>query len=253
MIVELKVRTSESGHWYTQEGKPAYTTVGSNGKVRNTTLRDAKKLNLLPSVTTVMSVAAKPGLEAWKQQQLLLASLTLPKDENESLENYAKRILEDSRQQARDAADRGTAIHAEIQAFYEGDLKKMNIPYVRKVIGAIQSHFGDRTWISEASFAAPHGYGGKVDLHCHDTVIDIKTKEFSPDDKITLFDEHYMQLAAYSVGLKIHPPRCANVFVSTIDPYPVIVLEHEPQDIQRGWEMFLALLSFWKAKSKTGG
>ena len=251
--MELKVRTSESGHWYTQEGKPAYTTVGSNGKVRNTTLRDAKKLNLLPSVTTVMSVAAKPGLEAWKQQQLLLASLTLPKDENESLENYAKRVLEDSRQQARDAADRGTAIHAEIQAFYEGDLEKMNIPYVRKAIGAIQSHFGDRTWISEASFAAPHGYGGKVDLHCHDTVIDIKTKEFAPDDKITLFDEHYMQLAAYSVGLKIHPPRCANVFVSTIDPYPVIVLEHEPQDIQRGWEMFLALLSFWKAKSKTGG
>ncbi len=72
MIVELKVRTSESGHWYTQEGKPAYTVVGSNGKVRNTTLRDAKKLKLLPSVTTVMSVAAKPGLEAWKQQQLLL-------------------------------------------------------------------------------------------------------------------------------------------------------------------------------------
>jgi hypothetical protein len=51
------------------------------------------------------------------------------------------------------------------------------------------------------------------------------------------------------VGLKIHPPRCANVFVSVIDPYPVIVLEHDPKDIQRGWEMFLALLNFWKIRS----
>ena len=251
MIINTK--TAESGHWYTKEGKPAYTIVGSNGKVRNTTLRDAKKLKLLPSVTTVMSVAAKPGLEAWKQQQLLLASLTLPKGEQESLEDYAKRVLEDSRKQTRDAADRGTAIHAEIQAFYEGDLEKMNVPYVRRAVGAIQSHFGDRTWISEASFAAPHGYGGKVDLHCHDTVIDIKTKEFAPGDKVALFDDHYMQLAAYAVGLKISPPRCANVFVSVIDPYPVIVLEHEPKDIQRGWEMFSALLAFWKVKSKTSG
>jgi hypothetical protein len=62
-----------------------------------------------------------------------------------------------------------------------------------------------------------------------------------------------MQLAAYAVGLKISPPRCANVFVSVIDPYPVIVLEHEPKDIQRGWEMFSALLAFWKVKSKTSG
>ena len=35
--------TSESGHWYTQEGEPMYTIIGANGKERNTTLRDAKK------------------------------------------------------------------------------------------------------------------------------------------------------------------------------------------------------------------
>jgi len=251
MIIET--RAAESGHWYTKKGDPAYTVVGSNGKVRNTTLRDAKREGLVPSVTTVMNAAAKPGLEAWKQQQLLLASLTLPKLEDETLEDYAKRVIEDSRKQAREAADRGTAIHAEIQAFYEGDLEKMNVPYVRKAVGAIQSHFGDRTWISEQSFAHQKGFGGKVDLHCVDAVIDIKTKEFKPDDKLELFDEHYMQLAAYAVGLKISPPRCANVFVSPLEPYPVVILEHEPQEIQRGWEMFEALLTFWKAKSRISG
>ena len=54
---------SESGHWYTQEGEPMYTIVGANGKERNTTLRDAKKEGLVPSVTTIMSMMAKPALE----------------------------------------------------------------------------------------------------------------------------------------------------------------------------------------------
>ena len=41
--------TSESGHWYSQDGEPMYTLIGANGKERNTTLRDAKSLGLVPS------------------------------------------------------------------------------------------------------------------------------------------------------------------------------------------------------------
>ena len=62
---------SESGHWYTKEGEPMYTIVGANGVERNTTLRDAKSLELVPSVTTVMGMVAKPALENWKMNQLL--------------------------------------------------------------------------------------------------------------------------------------------------------------------------------------
>ena len=55
---------SESGHWYTQEeGEPMYTIIGANGKERNTTLRDAKNLGLVPSVTTILGMIAKPSLE----------------------------------------------------------------------------------------------------------------------------------------------------------------------------------------------
>ena len=54
---------SESGHWYTKTGEPMYTIVGANGKERNTTLADAKKLDLVPSVTTILGIVAKPALE----------------------------------------------------------------------------------------------------------------------------------------------------------------------------------------------
>ena len=54
--------TSEAGHWYDHEGKPMYTIVGANGVERNTTLRDAKSLGLVPSVTTIIGMIAKPFL-----------------------------------------------------------------------------------------------------------------------------------------------------------------------------------------------
>ncbi len=76
--------TSESGHWYTIDGKPKYTIVGKNGKERNTTLRDARKLNLVPSVTTILDVAAKPGLVNWQVNQGIQAALTLPRKVDET-------------------------------------------------------------------------------------------------------------------------------------------------------------------------
>ena len=66
------VRASESQHWYDRNGTPAYSVIAKNGVPRPTTLRDARKLNLVPSVTTILNVAAKPALEAWKLNQICL-------------------------------------------------------------------------------------------------------------------------------------------------------------------------------------
>ena len=63
-------RASESNHWYTRDGVPRYTVIGKNGKERATTLRDARTENLVPSVTTVLNVAAKPALTQWLQKQI---------------------------------------------------------------------------------------------------------------------------------------------------------------------------------------
>ena len=57
--LSAKKTTSESGHWYTQEGDPMYTVIGANGKERNTTLRDAKKDNLVPVSYTHLTLPTK--------------------------------------------------------------------------------------------------------------------------------------------------------------------------------------------------
>ena len=58
----------ESGHWYDRDGRPAYEQATKAGGVRATDLRDARKLGLLPSVTTVLSVVDKAALVDFPRQ-----------------------------------------------------------------------------------------------------------------------------------------------------------------------------------------
>lgn len=257
----IKERQSESGHWYTREGESAYSVTGKNGQPRPTTLRDARTLNLCPSVSGIIGVAAKPGLDIWKQQNVLLAALTLPRGSEESEQSWLERVMMDSKQTARVAADRGTTIHAIIQAFFEGALIPEHMQICRPVEEAIKTHFGELLLLPELSFAHPLGYGGKADLIAksrHDfegVAIDIKTKETEDISKADIYPEHGMQLAAYRQGFQMPKARCANVFVGykMVNGFTqftgVKVVEHEPEDLDRYWLMFTKLLEFWQLKN----
>lgn len=248
--------TSEAGHWYTRDGQPMYTVIGKNKKERNTTLRDAREHNLVPSVTTVMNVMAKPGLEKWKMQQVLLASLTLPRRPDEPEDQYLDRIMEDSREQGRSAADEGTKIHADIQIFYEKAPHQPQNDYVAGCVKKIAESFGEQKWVCEEAFAHELGFGGKCDMYARSeldpkvgVILDIKTKEFDNPEKVEGYDEHLMQLAAYRFGLKMPAARCANVFVSRSVPGLTVVKEWAEEDLARGWKMFARLLEFWQLKN----
>ena len=248
------IRASESNHWYTKDGVPQYTVPSKkDGLPRATTLRDARTMDLVPSVTTILNMAAKPALIAWLQQQVLYAALTLPRRPDEPEKEYIERIINDSKEQGRSAADAGTAIHASIQGFYEDKPTGKHQESVDACTKAITEHFGEAIWISERSFSHEFGFGGKCDLFCAGTinaVVDIKTKEFTDPKKVEGYDEHLMQLAAYRVGLGIPMARCANVFVSRNVPNLVVVKEWSEEDLVRGWKMFLSLLEFWQLKNQ---
>lgn len=245
----IKDTASESGHWYQPDGTPAYTITGKNGKSRNTTLRDARKEGLLPSVTTIIKLAASPGLEVWKQQQILLSALTLPRKEEETEQEYLARILYDSKQQGKKAAERGEVIHGALEQHYKTGLHPIEHgTYVVAVAESIVERFGKQDWLPEKSFAHA-GFGGKVDLHSPNVVIDFKTKEFGVDNLPTAYDEHIMQLAAYRTGLGYPAAKCANVFISVSFPGLVHIVEHSEEDLERGWNMFACLLDYWKIKN----
>jgi len=239
-------------HWYTQSGEPRYEQLTQKGGLRSTDLRDARKQGLVPSVTTVLAVVAKPQLENWKREQAVMAALTLPRREGESEKSWLYRIDMDSRAQTEAAASEGNRIHDAIEAYYKDGYPTSGpyIKHVRATVAEIKRLYPEvKDWRSEDSFAHPSGYGGKVDLHSPSAgiVIDFKGKDgdFS-DGKKLAYDQHW-QLAAYQRGLRLPVAPCANLFVSRTHPGKVASHVWTPDDIAEGWEVFAAALGLWKA------
>jgi hypothetical protein len=251
MIIKEKV--AESGHWYTKDGTPAYTTIGKTGE-RPTTLRDARKLGLLPSSTGIIRQLSSAGLDSWKQQQVLLAALTLPRLPDEPEQDWLKRVMQDSRATGKEAAERGTAIHAIIQGYFEQMYMPQKPAYLENIDKALADAFGSQPWISEKSFGHPLGYGGKVDLMAKPIngqgtgfVVDFKTKE-TDLDKVDVYFEHELQLASYKEGLGMPTARCAIVFVNALTNQ-VRLIEIEQDRLQKGWECFEHLLRVYQIKN----
>lgn len=245
---------SEAGHFYDRSGNPAYSLMGKNGKMRPVHLGDARTLNLVPSVTSVIKCAAAPGLDVWKQKQVLMSALTLGRGTTEPDDEFIARIMRDSQEQARKAAERGTEIHAAVERHYDGQGDPEWATLIGAVTDAVDDEFGAyRVWGAELSFAHSLGFGGKTDLVTvdgADVLIDFKTKEakdFEDGKKLAYF-ENAMQLAAYREGLRRPDATCANVFISRTEPWTVSIHVWPEDDLQRAWRAFKALLEYWKAE-----
>ena len=246
---------SESQHWYDRDGNPVYEVMrADNSGMRSATLADARKMNLVPGFTSIKDCAARPQLESWKQKKAILSALTATRRNSETDEELIKRVLYESQEQSRKAAEKGIILHSVI-----GDIVSN-----ARVVSASDEQFaleiaaslenveftcGKISWQAERSFAHPIGFGGKIDLIGIGWLIDIKTKEFDNSTKRLAWDEHCMQLAAYRHGINVPLLRCANLFISTSIPGLVRMHVWEETELSRGWQMFSALLSYWKAKT----
>lgn len=264
----------ESGHWYTKEGEPAYTQIiksGVNkGNERNTTVADARKLGLVPSVTTITSVLDKGGLNFWLQNRAAQAAeYALATTLNDTgvitdadfstlcITGIVNKLPENN------AAEIGTAIHGGVQDWIETGSTAGEWNRWYKPVKEVFESLGVTSPVSERSFSNGR-FAGAVDLHDFDNniIIDFKTKDFTKIDdvfldkngkKVTKFhsDENGMQLAAYGQGLKMNNPktRYFNLFLSRQDPDIYILHEWKQDDIELFNKMFTNLVDyFWLSK-----
>lgn len=237
----------ESGHWYKPDGTPAYTVRSQNGRERNTTLADARKSGLLPSVTTIIRLAAAPQLEKWKRNQVLLSALTLPRMPDEPESDWLVRVERDWQEQSKQAAERGTAIHAAIEQHYRGDYHgELWNPWIIEASAELTEKCGPQRWLPERSYVHASGYGCRLDLHSDTWVVDAKSKD--GDLTATTYDEHLMQVAAQMHAAGIPEGRGGILFVRRDKP-AALFCEIERKELDRGWEMFSALLAYHQAKT----
>src|SRR3989440_11020140 len=116
--IMILIERQAPSHWYLRDGRPFHEIAKKDGSGnRPATLADARKVLALPSVTNVLGVLAKPGLDAWKIEQGILSALTLPRRPGEELGDFAHRVVEDMGEQVEKAADFGSAIHAACEVY----------------------------------------------------------------------------------------------------------------------------------------
>lgn len=251
-----------SEHYYTTEGKACHQVPNkSKGGLRDTTLSDAKKLGLLPSVSAYVRMLAAPGLVSWQIEEAVKAAANAPIQPGENVDEYVKAIREKASQQVGDAADLGTRIHKALEDFFltgkaaPDDLLQYVEPAIAKV-----GELGVRPITSECVLVnAPYGYAGTTDLIFDDAegscgILDFKSKKTKPGEKPFKSFEHRMQLSAYWMAnwgpnFEMTFPASAlayNVYISTTEPGRVDAVKYDDTDLREAWDGFKACLALYR-------
>lgn len=246
------------GHYYKLDGSPKYTITGKNGKERGTTIADAKKLKLVPSVTTIMDVQSKPALIMWLQNQLIEACIDTPFYEAMwTKEEYKKYLIGQSKRVGEEAATRGTYIHDKLENWaLNGCVNDNSLSLdIHQAVDLISEKFPEYTFYPEQSFAHKDGFGGKVDLWGKNedgdyVIIDYKTKDKTSIKDMVQYDDHRIQLAAYQRGLQLPKnTRRFNLFISVHPDNLGLCRLVECKEFDKYINLFYALKELWQLKN----
>ena len=245
-------------HWYEKAGEPRYEVMGKKG-TRPSTLRDARKYEWVPSVSTVWGdIVSRHMLNKWIQTELMKAlheQINLNSTDVLSFENVEKLARSEFNKKQQKVMNRGTDIHDHLERYFKKEKVAEEFkPLCQGVEAKLNEVCGPQEWEVEQSFSHPLGYGGRTDLSNDEWIVDFKTKEFpdNPDVKKMVYDDHGVQLAAYDQGIPVNgltgSRRLLNLFIDVGEGHRVLEWEHE--DIPRFREMFNSALSLWKLTKK---
>lgn len=237
-------------HWYTRAGRPCHFQEKADGSgLRATTLRDARKLGLVPSFSTVDSIRNKYQLNRYLIREAVKTCWDFDRSHGENPDDYADKVMAhlDETKGERTGSDMGTEIHDSIESVCNGGEPTPGYEeHTGAALNEVAKLFPDvEDWISERTFANPMGFGGMVDLHSPSTgiCVDFKTKDGDLGRKLDY--DQYIQLATYQRGLMLPRNVCANVFVSRT--HPGVVSSHlwDLDTLAKGWNMFQYEFGLW--------
>jgi genome maintenance exonuclease 1 len=197
---------------------------------------------LYPSVTTVLSVVAKPNLVAWARRTVLAAVRELLA--NGADVETALTLAEREPERVRDtAAQRGSSAHGAIALALSGrDYPREMAPWVEAALGFLEDHGLSLLASEQVLVSRRHGYAGTCDVATVQadgglTLVDWKTGGIWP--------EHALQLGAYGIALEemTGQPVAAAYVVSLRGGHA----EAKQVDLAEACPAFLATLALWRA------
>lgn len=221
-----------------------YKDAKRAGEMREATLRDARPLGLLPSVTTVLQLLDKPMLNRWKVETALEALFSGMAQTKEEAVEQMDRV-------GSDAADLGTAIHHGIETALKGlspwtgsiEVRRQVMP----VVEGFMRWYGTSGLVCESAehtvVSRTYGYAGTIDflgtLNGQPVICDFKTQDFTElkigakkDGKNIgpLFHEpeYPLQLAAYELAIGDLRPGTEWELQPSRDRYSILISRQVP-------------------------
>ena len=252
----MRLFNPDNTHWYQRNGEPLHTVPSVKGEPRPTTLRDARKLGLLPSVTNILGVIAKPELTMWLQEQAVMAALTLPRAAGEAEDAFAKRVVEDSLTTRDNAADFGTAFHRgaeHIAQTLEVDPQHPAADWLRHYRDWYQAEVGVLHCTERTLVEPVRGFAGTADLLIEHRghglcLVDLKTMKVRAGEKPRPYKSWCYQLAAYRNAVVIQsgrPVKCLNLIVNSLQAGPPVEHLWSEEELGNGLEAFYAAHRLW--------
>lgn len=263
----------EQSHWYHRDGTAChqvpYADPKRQGEMKNTTVTEARKMGLLPSVTNIISMLGKPQLTAWQIEQAVLAAWDLRLDHSADIGygDWGKKVVEASRTIVKDAAQFGTRLMDAIEQFtMNGDRSDdpSLVPFLNEFIYWFEQNVEEVIW-SEKTLIGD-GYAGRQDakwrIRDHGVLtLDVKTRkpERAGSKKIRVYDEDKLQLCAYNnadlrIALEIGdeyteplPTGIASLLINSVEPCVPQLVVYSEAEKDRYWKAFQGLRDAWCA------
>ena len=261
---------SESNHWYNAEGKPVHTVAGKTVDTRPTNIRDARELNLFPSVSGIIKQWYNPNLERYKIEKAMETARSylsqypvVEFDSQEEEDAYYKFVRENAKKESGNAADLGTKIHATIEAALDGyewnqdeevtSSEGYLVPIKEFVLPAIEVLKGFAIRETETVVLNKEdGYAGTMDVAAFkdgkNYILDFKSTKTKIDKKIEVRQGHAMQLAAYYKAFygNTEDINAGNIYISTNEIGRVDLVIYTREELLEQWEAFKACLTLWR-------
>ena len=279
-----------ASHWYFPDGKPCHRQPykdkkrAAAGETRATHVGDARKLGLLPSVTNVLGMMAKPMLTAWGREQVLLLASKNPRFQVETDEDYVLRIEEMHQEWIERLRGIGHKTHSAMEDHAQGRLWDP-----ADYMGASFPIDRARDWFDLRVRSIQHTektvvsgkYAGTLDLICElrspglarpgtqITIVDYKTRRSGwgrgsdGSWKCATYREDVIQLAAYraalceQVGFPFDTPlmSCCSVIIPSEDIKEIGAPRMQAfekkwtmEELARGKKTFDYLLDAWQSE-----
>ena len=261
----------ENGHFYRKDGTPCHTQptkAGAKNATRPTNISDAKKLGLLPSVSGITKMLSSPALEKHKMKEVAKQCFLSPAHPGEDMDAYISAMVEKASEDAGNAADLGTKIHAAIEGLLtQGGYTDEDVTLKDGTVVPLSTLVQPAVTAWNETGLEPigaemvlvnlqEGYAGTTDLifqaPTHLGVWDWKSRRTKPGKSVDPIETHPMQISAYVAAHWGAIPTNAvgyNCYISTTEPGRVDVVRYDYDTLKAAWADFRSLCHLWRSRN----